>query len=303
MIFLENLYIQNYKNLKSLTLKNFGDLNIFIGPNNSGKTSILNSINFLQNIDVLKDSSFPCKWCEGLNEGEKYKFENLEIFSVGCNINYNDQYLRENKVSIMYEYSKETFDDIFSPYLGQISKQIEYFAGKLVSDKENIDTGIDKLIIDGVLKDLQSSLDLSEENRKKIDHLFHSYISNRDIKRDKRILNDNTPKTAILLFSNAYNEKNEKLINEIVNVFNDIVKNFTTQNMNHYFLDSIRFKTIIKYAKNEYFLNHIIKDSGINCDPLYTLILKQRLEATPNSETLYLLPTSPFFVFRKLANL
>ncbi len=41
---LEKLEIENYRNLKSFKLDDLGDLNILIGPNNSGKTGILQGI-------------------------------------------------------------------------------------------------------------------------------------------------------------------------------------------------------------------------------------------------------------------
>ena len=299
MIFLKNIYIQNYKTIKNSTLKGFGDLNIFIGPNNSGKTSILNSINFLQDIEVLKDSSFSCELCRGLSEEERNKFENLEIFSVGCNISSNDQYLRENKVSIMHEYSKETLDDVFSPYLNQISKKIGYFTSKLVSGKENIDVDIIvKLIIKGVQEDLQSNLNLSEEIRKRIDRFLHLFFSNVDSKRHPFFSKTDKlfqyPKIPIILFSNDYDENKKELINEIVNGINGILDS-TTQNMNHYPLDSIRFETIIEHAKYEYFLKHLIKNNGVDCDPLYTLILKQCLKVEPNSKILISTPHFSLF--------
>ena len=38
-IILKNLYIQNYRNLKEASITDFKNLNIFIGPNNCGKTN------------------------------------------------------------------------------------------------------------------------------------------------------------------------------------------------------------------------------------------------------------------------
>jgi len=50
MILIKELQINNFRNIKKAVLENFGDLNIIIGPNNSGKTNILEIINEFQKI-------------------------------------------------------------------------------------------------------------------------------------------------------------------------------------------------------------------------------------------------------------
>ncbi len=49
---LQKIEIENYGNLQKVSLKNLRQLNILIGPNNSGKTHILQAINKLKGIDV-----------------------------------------------------------------------------------------------------------------------------------------------------------------------------------------------------------------------------------------------------------
>ena len=51
MILLKELEIENYRNIRYARLEKLNDLNIFIGPNNCGKTNILNSINILGKIE------------------------------------------------------------------------------------------------------------------------------------------------------------------------------------------------------------------------------------------------------------
>jgi len=51
MIVLKELEIENYRNIRYARLEKLNDLNIFIGPNNCGKTNILNSINILGNLE------------------------------------------------------------------------------------------------------------------------------------------------------------------------------------------------------------------------------------------------------------
>ena len=52
MLKLQKIEIENYGNLQKVGLKGLRQLNILIGPNNSGKTHILRAINKLNEIDV-----------------------------------------------------------------------------------------------------------------------------------------------------------------------------------------------------------------------------------------------------------
>ncbi|MFQ6075055.1 MAG: AAA family ATPase [Candidatus Bathyarchaeia archaeon] len=46
---LEKITVRNYKSLKNLTL-DLGNFNVLIGPNNSGKTNILDCLSFLSDV-------------------------------------------------------------------------------------------------------------------------------------------------------------------------------------------------------------------------------------------------------------
>lgn len=48
MRFIENLFIKSFRGIKNLELNDLGDINIFVGKNNSGKTSVLEAIGILQ---------------------------------------------------------------------------------------------------------------------------------------------------------------------------------------------------------------------------------------------------------------
>lgn len=56
MIILQEIKVKGYKNLKDEKLERLGDLNIIVGPNNSGKTSILKAIYILHEGKVDKNS-------------------------------------------------------------------------------------------------------------------------------------------------------------------------------------------------------------------------------------------------------
>lgn len=57
--------VENYRQLQSAKLEDLADLNIIIGPNNCGKTSLLLAIEVLSRIDV-GGYAFACKTCAQL---------------------------------------------------------------------------------------------------------------------------------------------------------------------------------------------------------------------------------------------
>ena len=63
MIVIKNLEVMNYRNVRSAKLNNLKDLNILVGPNNCGKTSILELINSLVNLSVGTSYEYICDKC------------------------------------------------------------------------------------------------------------------------------------------------------------------------------------------------------------------------------------------------
>ncbi len=63
MILISSLEIENYKAVKHAKLTDCKDMNILIGPNNCGKTSILELI---QKLSGISTSNYVCKECESL---------------------------------------------------------------------------------------------------------------------------------------------------------------------------------------------------------------------------------------------
>lgn len=119
MRIIENLYIQNYKNIKELSLKSFKDLNIIIGPNNCGKTSILESINCLKKMDGSSGSSIDCKnnLCPPIQRAynrSRYAQQGFEISNLSCTMQESDQYLRKYQITLKYLFSSELIDDKFT---------------------------------------------------------------------------------------------------------------------------------------------------------------------------------------------
>lgn len=63
MRLLKEIEFSSYRALKHARLKDLGDFNVIIGPNNCGKTSILNAIALLGRIGIVAGTSFLCPSC------------------------------------------------------------------------------------------------------------------------------------------------------------------------------------------------------------------------------------------------
>ena len=53
MIFLENFSVKQFRGIHELKVNGFGDINLIVGDNNSGKTSVLESIMLLRNTSTF----------------------------------------------------------------------------------------------------------------------------------------------------------------------------------------------------------------------------------------------------------
>ena len=91
MIIFREIDIRNYRNIKHAELKDIRDLNIIIGPNNCGKTNILELIRSLENLDCGGYSSYFCSDCKKFKEG------NHDIYGLYFPISSNYFYLKDTK--------------------------------------------------------------------------------------------------------------------------------------------------------------------------------------------------------------
>ncbi len=67
VVIIEGLEISNFRNIEKFKGE-FGDLNILIGPNNAGKSNVLNVIDRISNAKCNKSSGFPCNYCSRIRE-------------------------------------------------------------------------------------------------------------------------------------------------------------------------------------------------------------------------------------------
>ena len=64
MIIFDSIEISNFRNIQHSNLKGLKDINIFIGPNNCGKSNFLEAIKRFDNIESSKGGRCTCKPCQ-----------------------------------------------------------------------------------------------------------------------------------------------------------------------------------------------------------------------------------------------
>ena len=110
MILIKEIEIKGFRNLKHVTLRDLKDLNILIGPNNCGKTNVLELIAYFSKLDWKSVYEYPfCQQCD------KFR-DNMKIVGVFLSIPRKDFYLRKNpreqKVRINILLNKEQIEDL-----------------------------------------------------------------------------------------------------------------------------------------------------------------------------------------------
>lgn len=147
-IYLKDLQINSFRGIRNCTLNNFKDINILTGDNNSGKTTILENINMLNNIDSLVNlvytttRGYTRTSISGLSTFEQINYlfpvddKNAKI-SVSFNTvkeNIDLQIIKENKYEMLYEneirkmqgYDNESHDDSHREIIETESMKLEY---------------------------------------------------------------------------------------------------------------------------------------------------------------------------------
>ena len=100
MIIFREIDIKNYRNIKHAELKDLRDLNIIIGPNNCGKTNLLEFIWSFRNIASGRAYSYLCQECKEFEES------NNDIECLYLPLVSDDFYLKEpNRTKIIVSIS------------------------------------------------------------------------------------------------------------------------------------------------------------------------------------------------------
>ncbi|MDI6903787.1 MAG: ATP-binding protein [Methanocellales archaeon] len=116
---IEKLEISNFRNIKHTKLDDLKELNILIGPNNCGKTSILEFISSLRNLRYER-GLYLCQDCRKFEESDK------DVGGIYLSLCREDFYLKKdpNKIKIMLtiSFNKEQIDKLVP---GVLKKQEE----------------------------------------------------------------------------------------------------------------------------------------------------------------------------------
>ena len=117
MIILKEIEIENYKNIKYANLCGLRDLNILIGPNNCGKTSLLNAINVLSELEFGSGLIYPhCSKCD------KACRLSDDIIGFRYQLKTKESYLDKKNTEISFFFNE---DEIEKQVPGVLEKQIE----------------------------------------------------------------------------------------------------------------------------------------------------------------------------------
>ncbi len=123
------LVITNYRNIKHAELKDLRDLNIVIGPNNCGKTNLLEFIQSLGNMELGR-GFYLCPECQDLEKSD------LDIRCLRLDLKYEDFYLKErNKTQMMLSISldEQQIDQLVPRILEKQKEKLKTASCKQIS--------------------------------------------------------------------------------------------------------------------------------------------------------------------------
>ncbi len=121
MIILKGIEIENYKNIKHANLSGLRDFNILIGPNNCGKTNLLNAINVLSTIGFDHGWGYPhCSKCKEACDS------NDNLIEFAHPLESKESYLDGKNTRISFSLNE---DEIKKQVPGVLEKQIELLSG------------------------------------------------------------------------------------------------------------------------------------------------------------------------------
>jgi AAA15 family ATPase/GTPase len=108
---IKRIEINNYLNLRNTQLDNVMNLNVIIGPNNCGKTSVLRAISLLGKIEFGKYSdSCDCKICKSFLDSTD------SILSLSGKIGDRERFLKKHNPRIVFTFNVEKMEETL-PYL------------------------------------------------------------------------------------------------------------------------------------------------------------------------------------------
>lgn len=119
MIFLTDIEIKHFKNIEHTNLKDLSHINIFIGPNNCGKSNLLRAINKLALITDSPDVIPSCKTCNYIvNESNWF-------FNYVCAKDTRDVYENKSEPEIIF-----SFNEIYLKSREQYQNSVHELSGR-----------------------------------------------------------------------------------------------------------------------------------------------------------------------------
>lgn len=129
MIFLSKISLYNFRNIKKVTLDRLSDINIFIGPNNIGKTNILKSISVLSQFEI--SSSEYSERLDPPNIREQWNRSNVDSDKrmnwLVCNLSKAKLDDLSREVEIVYDFNVSFFKDLLNSGDVKLNSLIEKF--------------------------------------------------------------------------------------------------------------------------------------------------------------------------------
>ena len=115
MILIQELSLENYRNIKALELKGLRHLNILVGPSDCGKTNLLRAIESVFKLQYGYRRLL-CKECE--NKAD-------QIESAGLFISRDDSYLRKDSISIKIQFNEKELEKLAGNSIRQRRKALK----------------------------------------------------------------------------------------------------------------------------------------------------------------------------------
>ena len=121
LLLLKEVEVRNYKTLRHARLDNLETLNIIIGPNNCGKTSLLKTINLLLDLSVGR-GEFICNKCKD-NRPEK-------AYTIGISPKKEDSYLAKRRIELTFSFVESTVAEVVGTHgMQEWKKQLSEAVG------------------------------------------------------------------------------------------------------------------------------------------------------------------------------
>lgn len=110
MKIIDGVKIHSFRNIAELELKNLKDFNIFIGPNNCGKTTILKALDILSKIKIggpfLKKPACQCSRISGSWNNSPHNSKFL-IEAGGATVSQQDKHMKKLQFTIAYSFNEK----------------------------------------------------------------------------------------------------------------------------------------------------------------------------------------------------